>query len=103
MQDPNANDVDRFGTSVTVSGNRVLASAPDKAEGQPKFGAVYLYNTSVAAQQYKIRAPAADRGQDSFGHDIAVSSDGWLISGALNDEVLGGQDNAGAVYFVDLP
>lgn len=103
MNDPNNDDVDRFGTSVTVKGGRVLASAPDKAEGQPKFGAVYLYNTTVNTQQFKIRAPAGDRGSDSFGHSIGVSTDGWLISGALNDEVVGGADNAGAVYFVDLP
>ncbi len=103
LADPNQDDVDHFGYSVAVKGTRVVIGAPDKAEGSPKFGAAYLFGTAATTQLFKIRSPAADRDADSFSYSIGLSADGWLVSGALNDEHQAGIDNSGSTYFVRLP
>lgn len=98
-----AGNNDHFGHSVALAGNSVLVGAPDKTFDQmAKVGAVYLFNLS-GAQQFKIRSRLGDRDNDSFGVSIGVSN-GWLISGAFNDEdPNSGVLNAGAIYFVDIP
>ena len=103
MGDANRDDVDQFGFSVAVKGSRVLVGAPDKAEGSPKFGAVYLYGTAANTQLFKIRSRSDDRNADSFGYSIDVTADGWLVSGALNDEHNATVSNSGSLYFVKLP
>lgn len=103
LADPNNMDKDHFGYSVALKGGRVLVAAPDKAESAPKFGAVYLFDTTAATQRFKIRSRLGDRSADSFGFSIGVSADGWLFSGALNDESTAGIDNSGSGYFIDLP
>jgi hypothetical protein len=103
LADPNQDDVDHFGYSVAVKGTRVVIGAPDKAEGAPKFGAAYLFGTAATTQLFKIRSPAVDRDADSFSYSIGISADGWLVSGALNDEHQAGIDNSGSTYFVRLP
>jgi hypothetical protein len=101
IPDPNNTDIDSFGAAVTVRGTRFIASAPSKAEAQINFGAAYLYSTSANTNIRKIRSYAADRSADQFGYSVGVSADGWLISGALNDDQ-NEADNSGAVYFVNV-
>jgi hypothetical protein len=103
LADPNQDDIDHFGYSVAVKGTRIVVGAPDKAEASPKFGAAYLFGTGATTQLYKIRSPAVDRDADSFSYSIGLSADGWLISGALNDEHQAGIDNSGSAYLVRLP
>jgi FG-GAP repeat len=100
LSDPNNDDVDRFGTTVAIKGTRVVVGAPDK---DVKVGAAYLYNTTANTQLFKLQAPLADRSASSFSSSIGISADGWLVSGAMNDEHDANIDNSGSVYFVRLP
>ncbi|OQW47275.1 MAG: hypothetical protein A4S09_15895 [Proteobacteria bacterium SG_bin7] len=93
---------DHFGQSVFINANNAFVGAPDKTFDQlAKVGAVYMYN-SAGTQTFKIRSRRADRENDSFGQSIAVGN-GWLISGAFNDEHDINFLNSGSVYMVDIP
>ncbi len=93
---------DHFGQSVFLSGNYFYVGAPDKTFDQlAKVGAVYIFN-SDGSQNFKVRSRRADRENDSFGVSIGVSN-GWMISGAFNDESDVNYLDAGSVYMVDVP
>lgn len=93
---------DHFGQAVFINATNSFVGAPDKTFDQlAKVGAVYMYNTA-GTQTFKIRSRKADRENDSFGTAIAVGN-GWLISGAFNDEHDVNFLNSGSIYMVDIP
>ena len=93
---PSANDY--FGTSVAISGTRVVVGAEWDDEGAPDAGSAYVYDLSgltptVPVATLNNPTPAS---LDSFGVSIAISGT-RVVVGAFNDS--GG---AGSAYVYDL-
>ena len=72
---PGVNDAGRFGTSVAIHGDTILAGAPDDDQSFNNSGAAYLFgrtgvtNTwSEVAQYY----PDSPTGGERFGHSLAL-------------------------------
>lgn len=108
-----------FGTSVAVSGNRVLIGAlneysrfggldADQTQGGFSSGAVYMFERSGStwSQSAYIKSPDPDV-NDHFGHGVAMSSDTLVISVKQEDGsalTIGGdpfnntRQDSGAVY-----
>jgi len=78
-----------FGTSVAVSGNRVVVGAPGDASGGSNTGAAYVFARAGTAwsQQAHLKASNA-AAQAVFGRSVALSGDTVAV----------GAPNASAVY-----
>jgi uncharacterized repeat protein (TIGR01451 family) len=94
---------DLFGTSVSVSGDTVVAGA-SSADTPGGFGfntgAVYVFaraGTTWTLQQ-KLRPPDSAAG-DVFGYSVSVSGE-TLVVGAWSDDTLGAADSGSAYVFV---
>ncbi len=86
---------DRFGWSVAVAGDAVLAASPYDGEGGSEAGSVYAFDRHAGGahqfgQTRKLTATAADA-DDEFGSSLAMEA-GWLVVGA--PEYNGGQGAA---------
>ena len=99
--DPSASDV--FGTSVAISGNRVLVGARGKdAGGLVDSGQVYVYDWNSGTSRYveiqKLTAsdPSAS---DNFGRSVAISGNRVLVGAFRKDA--GGIVDSGQVYVYD--
>jgi hypothetical protein len=85
VQSPTPEDFERFGSSVALSGNRLVIGAPydDKTAAEPDVGAAYLYDlgsptpTVPARTFYSPISPISE----AFGDPIAISGD-HLVVGA---------------------
>jgi len=85
---------DRFGFSVSISGDRALVGAYGDDDSGPSSGSVYLYDASTGTQLDKW--VASDGGDDDrFGAAVAISGD-LAVVGAWRDDDNG--SNAGAAY-----
>ena len=96
--DPSASD--DFGTSVAISGNRVLVGANRKdAGGLGNSGQVYVYEWNSGTSKYdeiqKLRASDAATG-DYFGTSVAISGNRVLVGASYKDA--GGIVDSGQVY-----
>ncbi len=87
---------DRFGSSVSLSGDRALVGANrnDDAGSEGGSAYVFVYANGEWAQEAKLLAFDTSKG-DSFGGSVSLSGDRALIGAFRND---GGADNAGAAY-----
>ncbi|MCK4556725.1 MAG: FG-GAP repeat protein, partial [Candidatus Aminicenantes bacterium] len=72
-------DGDEFGRSVAISGDYLIAGAPNEDDLGLDSGAVYLYNRDYGptdAWEVIAKRTASDGGaSDSFGHSVAISGD----------------------------
>lgn len=77
---PDLQPVDRFGTTVAVSGEWALVGAPQRNNAQ---GAVYLYRYDAASDQWQprgqLQAPGLQQ-QSGFGTDIALRDGVALVA-----------------------
>ena len=91
---------DRFGLSVSLSGDRLLVGAPQDDDGAADSGSIYVFghNGSTWVEIDKLAASDAGGG-DRFGWSSALSGD-FVITGALDDDDNG--TDSGSVYFFDL-
>ncbi|MCB0422798.1 MAG: FG-GAP repeat protein [Bdellovibrionales bacterium] len=99
-----------LGTRVAIVGNRVLVGAPRMGTN---LGGAYYFLVDGSADQASSRFLnlARDRKiEDQFGQGVALNSNGTALIGSwiddLTDKETGtGQpvDNAGSVYFIELP
>lgn len=96
---PDAQAWDRFGWSVAIDGDRVLAGAPNEGAGALQWsGAAYLFRrtgANVWDNGSKLTASNAQWG-DEFGASVALDGDYAVVGAHLDDE---GGGNAGAAYF----
>ena len=91
----NPGEYDSFGKGVGIStdGNTVLIGAPGEDTGVDATGAVYVFTRSGTTWSQQAFIQHSDRGQyDSFGQQIAVSSNG-------NDAIIGVKENEAAYIF----
>gem|GEM_PF-664858 len=89
---------DRFGSSVSVSGDTAVVGAPsaDSAAGVYTGAAYVMVRSGVAwTQQAKLAASDGASG-DGFGHSVSVSGDTALVGADYADTAAGA--DAGAAY-----
>jgi hypothetical protein len=96
---PAANDY--FGSSVAISGTRVVVGASQDVTGAPGAGSAYVYDLASATPTMPVAtlnnpSPAAF---DEFGHSVAVSGT-RVVVGAYWDDT--GATDAGSAYVYDL-
>jgi hypothetical protein len=93
--DPEADD--RFGRSVSISGDYAIVGASYEDEGGTDAGAAYIYHrtgTNTWDSGTKILAPDAGTG-DYFGDFVSISGDYAIVGAPCRDE---GGHWAGAAY-----
>ncbi len=92
---------DFFGTSVALSGNRILIGASQDDLAAPNSGAGYFYNLSSATPTVPVLtlAHTTAAADNHFGQAVAVS--GSLVAVGLPDDDLVGID-AGTVAVYDM-
>ena len=108
LDNPNAYGTsasDSFGSSVTMSGNRAIVSAPseDDASGNSS-GKAYIYNVTTGALLHTLDNPNAygTSDTDTFGRDRAVEMSGdYAIIGAPFEDDSDGT-SSGKAYIFDV-
>ncbi len=96
--DADAND--KFGNSVSISGNKIIIGSAFDDLSTSNSGSAYLFiRTSNSWEEVtKLVAIDADS-EDLFGWDVALSND-IVINGAFSDEANG--MNSGSAYLFDM-
>jgi len=91
---------DRFGVSVSISGDYAVIGAYGEATGGTNAGAAYIFKKNASGeyeQVNKIMASDAQAG-DLFGESVSISGD-YALVGAYQEDGGGGVDNnTGAAY-----
>src|SRR4029079_12249931 len=91
---------DRFGWSVSISGDTVVVGAPFKPTtfGAPRAGAVYVFVRSGTTwgEQQKLLGEAQE---DHFGTSVSLSGQ-TVVIGAPDDDLAAGYDAGSAFVFV---
>ena len=88
---------DRFGTSVALSGDRVLIGAPEDDTQGADVGQAHLFDATTGALLQTFDDPTVTS-FDQFGTSVALSGDRVLI-GAPGDDTQGG--NVGQAHLFD--
>lgn len=86
-----------FGTSVALSGNTAVVSAPQDATNGPRAGAAYIFRRAgeIWTEEAKLLASDGEAG-DLFGSAVAISGDTALIAAYFDDNENG--EAAGSAY-----
>src|SRR3989344_89745 len=84
----------RFGSSVSILGDKVLIGANGEDTGAMDAGSAYLYDATTGALLKTFNNPTPAVG-DLFGHSVSISGDNVLIGAHYDDTVA---INAGSAY-----
>jgi hypothetical protein len=92
---------DYFGSSVAVSGNRVIVGAYRDDDSGSDYGAAYVFTRSDGTwtEQAKLMAGSGTK-ENLFGRSVAISG-GTAIVGAVGDD-RGSDSGSGSAYLCDL-
>ena len=92
---------DQFGSTVAVSGAKVVAGAPFEDAGATDSGSAYVYDlTSPAPGMPVLVLPNPSPAQgDQFGSSAAISGN-LVVIGAFSDDT--GATDAGSAYVYDI-
>ena len=91
-----AKESDTFGQSIALSDEFLVIGAPHHDTTYSDAGAVYVFERSNMAWQFKTKLTAPDGGAgDLYGISVALDGHTLLVGADLHDEQ---SDNAGAVY-----
>jgi hypothetical protein len=101
MNNPNPAPQDFFGSSVAISGSRVVVGAHWDAAGANYSGSAYVYRLDGASPSVPVLtltnpSPAVN---DNFGGSVAISGTRVVIGVASDDT---GAVDAGSAYVYDL-
>ena len=92
---------DRFGRSVSLSGDRALVGAPSWAGEKTSFGAAYVFAFDGTDWAQEAKLTAEDGAQnDFFGGAVSIDGDRTLI-GAYQDDDVGLQSGSAYVFAFD--
>lgn len=92
-----AADEDLFGGAVAVSGDTVVAGAPQAGGAHENSGAAYVFTRTAGVWHEQAKLEADDgAADDSFGKSVAIFGDTALVGAPWADA--GGLTNNGAVY-----
>ena len=99
--DATAGTNERFGWSVSVSGDKVAVGAPHEDSGADNSGATYVYDFSAGPPSgpWATILNPAPAISDEFGAAVSVSGNHLAIGNALDDQ---GASEAGRVYAYEL-
>ncbi|NNE46246.1 MAG: choice-of-anchor B family protein [Rhodothermales bacterium] len=89
LQAPDAERADRFGASLTMSGNSLVVGATSQNDGQ---GAVYVFEKDPSGEWAASARVTAQEPTRELGRAVAVQGK-WLIAGSSGDN-----DMAGTAY-----
>ncbi|MCH7573243.1 MAG: hypothetical protein IH891_10045, partial [Planctomycetes bacterium] len=98
-----AGSLDLAGTSVDISGNRVVVGAPLDNDSGPDSGSVYVfeYNIAGAIWEEKQKLVAADAlAFDNFGQSVSIAGDLLVVGAWLDNE--GFMADSGAAYVFEF-
>lgn len=89
---------DRFGFSVSISGDYAVVGAPfDDMGGNTNQGSAYVFVRSGGMWTEQIKLTASDgTSNDQFGRSVYILGD-YIIIGAYLDDI-GGNDSQGSAY-----
>jgi len=97
-------DGDELGRSVSISGDYLIAGAPNEDDSGLDSGAVYLYNRDYGATDFwgviAKRTASDAEDSDSFGHSVSISGD-YFVVGAPNEDGAGSDQGAAYVFARD--
>ncbi len=93
-----AEEGDRFGYSVSISGNTIVIGAYLDSDAGANSGSAYVFDAIAGEQLHKLYANDA-QGGEQFGHSVLVSED-IVVVGAPVDSSTGGF-GAGSAYLFD--
>ncbi|MCW1922884.1 choice-of-anchor D domain-containing protein [Luteolibacter arcticus] len=98
LDNPTAAADDKFGSSVAISTERVVVSAPDDDAGASNAGAVHVFLlASPATPEISLLAPT-QAANDRFGNAVAISGIRVVVGAALKET----PTDAGRVYSFNL-
>jgi hypothetical protein len=91
-----------FGTSVALSGDTVIAGAPNESFNGPSSGSVYLFtrNAGIWSQGGHFASATTDS-FDSFGSSVAILGNVAMVSAPNAGVSATGGDEPGIVYFFE--
>jgi len=89
---------DRFGYSVSISGDNVLIGAPWDNAGAYDAGSAYLFDATTGVLLHTFNNPTPAMG-DIFGGSVSISGDNILIGASYDDT---SAYNAGSAYLYDV-
>ena len=87
---------DRFGYSVSVSGNTIVVGAIWDDDGGSKSGSVYVFDAATGGQLHKLIADDA-AGDDWFGISVSVDET-TIVVGAYYDDDAGSKSGSAYVF-----
>ncbi len=98
---PGEGPINAFGSSVAISGPRVIVGARWADTGATESGASYIYDLSTAAPTVAVATlnNPSPSSKDWFGTSVAISG-ARVVVGAEGDDA--GAQNAGSAYGYDL-
>jgi hypothetical protein len=108
LSNPNAYSTisdDRFGSSVAISGSRVIVGATGEDDaGGTSSGKAYIFDISTGTLLHTLNNPNAygTSAADSFGSSVAIS-DSYAVVGAGGEDDAGGTGSGKVYIFSDLP
>ncbi len=94
-----AQDLDSFGFSVSLSGDEALVGAPGKTDAGDLSGAAYVFDRFLTSWTQRAKLVADDAAAfDQFGEAVALSGDRAFVA-TLDDADAG--PNGGTVYLFE--
>jgi len=88
---------DKFGTAVSISGERVIVGSPEDDETFSNSGSAYEFTRSGSTWTEQNKLNASDAGlADSFGYSVALEGDRVIVGSPSDDTPAGA--NAGSAY-----
>ncbi len=101
LNNPSPSGEDRFGSSVAISGTRVVVGAYNDDTGATNSGSAYVYDLSSGTPTVPVAtlsnpSPSVD---DNFGISVAISG-ARVVVGAYQDDK--GASNADSAYVYNL-
>lgn len=93
--------VDKFGTSVSISGSNLIIGSPFDDDGSSNSGSAYIFNRNFGGSENwgQIKKIVASDAQalDSFGNSVSISGNNVAVGAKLNDDA--GTDSGSAYVF----
>ncbi len=92
---------DRFGSSVAISGDTLVAGAPYDTTGTTYYhGSAYVFTRSNGVWSFKQKLTANDGAMyDQFGYSVGISGN-TVVAGAFSDDIGTKADQGSAYVFV---
>ena len=101
IANPSPTFFDQFGTSVAVSGTRVVIGAPNGVSGSNDAGSAYVYDLSGPTPTVPVVTldNPSPVGGDRFGYSVAISGTRVVVSAPYDNT---GASNSGSAYVYEL-